>query len=75
VVLLIDAHAGRDGEALQPVIAAPFELRLVGASDIGIPTVPPTPEAPTKLREGTCAEADKVTVVEPDPEELVAVTV
>ncbi len=46
VVELIDAHAGRGGEVVQLVIAAPLALRVVGMTDMGVPKFPLVPADP-----------------------------
>jgi hypothetical protein len=47
VVALIVSPAGSVGEALHPEIAAPLLLRVVGETDIAVPTEPVAPVAPT----------------------------
>ena len=46
VVELIDNPDGRAGEELQPVIAAPRSLNVVGVMDIPTPALPLVPVAP-----------------------------
>ena len=69
------AHDGRDGLIEQFEIVAPFELRFVGATSIGIPTVPLVPVTPVKLIVGAEAPTFNVTVAEFESEELLTVTV
>lgn len=75
VVLLIVSPEGRAGEVVQELIAAPWLLSVVGATDIATPTLPEAPVASAKLIIGAEAPTDKVTLPVPDPAELVPVTV
>ena len=46
VVLLMDAHAGRAGEAVQLVIAEPLSLKVEGVTDKVCPKFLLVPEDP-----------------------------
>jgi hypothetical protein len=43
---LSEAHAGRDGDAEQFVIAAPLLFNTIGVTDIATPQMPEVPVAP-----------------------------
>lgn len=75
VLVLRDAQEGSAGVTVQFEIVAPFELKLEGEINMGIPTVPLVPETPEKLIVGAEAPTLNVTVVELEKEELLAVTV
>ena len=75
VELLIDAHAGKAGLALQLVIEAPLSFNVVGKTDIATPTLPLVPVAPVKFMIGAEATTESVTDDVVDPALFVAVIV